>query len=509
MSTFCFLTLLGRQLMMRVCSDIVRPVTLAAAFLVCVLGGSAAWGGAIDHVPEAAGYTVAYELPIPLTANFRNANAVPYSLNKSASVGPYDRIAYYMELKTPTGALEYVYASMDSFNNNAAQIGLPHNVNNPVIHQQIVSNMNVFSNKAGVTMGTGIATGNIEMWSTNYGGGTTGLIPTGTGAFDWNDSGAGIGAGHGSFQVHNHGGTGEVLFAYNDWGGNNAAGSSELGIGTNPGGNPDWTFQDSTHLYEVKNLQVLVRELTPPVLPSAPAHIVANAPEAGQYKLVYQLPVTSSAFNPGQYVVNNSAQIPDGSYDRIGYYLELDSQWVWVSADAFNADASFIGVPNTDAHIQQMLIDNMNVVSNVSGVVNGTGIATGNIEFWNTNYGGGTTGLVPGGTGSFDYNDTLSTGGNYGSMQIHNHGIGAQQTLLAYNRWGSDTGELGIGNQPTGSPDWTFAGNSGAYAVKNLYVMVRPNPTDPPAVIPEPVTLGLLGLALTGLGNYVRRRRID
>ena len=60
----------------------------------------------------------------------------------------------------------------------------------------------------------------------------------------------------------------------------------------------------------------------------------------------------------------------------------------------------------------------------------------------------------------------------YGSMQVHNHD--AKQTLFALNHWKEGShADLGIGNQPTGNPDWTFAGNAGSYQAKRLRVLVR------------------------------------
>ena len=48
-----------------------------------------------------------------------------------------------------------------------------------------------------------------------------------------------------------------------------------------------------------------------------------------------------------------------------------------------------------------------------------------------------------------------NTGAGHASMQIHNYGAG--QTLFGYSAWGAvRTSELGIGNQPSGNPDWTF-----------------------------------------------------
>jgi sialate O-acetylesterase len=57
-------------------------------------------------------------------------------------------------------------------------------------------------------------------------------------------------------------------------------------------------------------------------------------------------------------------------------------------------------------------------------------------------------------------------------MQIHNPS--ARQTVLAINNWkAAKGGDLGIGNQPKGNSDWTFAGNAGSWQNKRLRVLVR------------------------------------
>jgi fibronectin-binding autotransporter adhesin len=451
------------------------------------------------NVPEAANYTLAYELQIPTAAAFRNATPVPYSVNNTASVGSFDRIAYYMELDTGTGS-RWVYASMNAFTTNASQIGLPHNVNNPVKFQQIVSNMNVLSNVPGIVTGNGITTGNIEFWPSDFNGNNDIGIPgANSGTFDFGDGGAGTGAGHGSFQIHNHG-AGQTLFGFSDWGGNNPGGPVELGIGNNTGsvltpggpvasgGSPDWVFANSGGLYTVKNLAVLVRQTKLPTAtaPAAPGTLVANAPELAGYQLVYQEALANATnLNSGAvpYDINNSALVPTGSFDRVAYYLELDDNATFndkfaaasFSTAGFTNNAARIGIPNTTStEFYQQTVTSLNVTSNVAGVVNGTGITTGNIEFWPSNYGGGAGLGGIGGAGTFDFNDSgANTGAGYGSMQIHNWG--AAQTVIAYNAWGTGgNGNLGIGNQSVGEPDWTFNGNAPSYATKNLYVLVRP-----------------------------------
>ena len=125
---------------------------------------------------------------------------------------------------------------------------------------------------------------------------------------------------------------------------------------------------------------------------------------------------------------------------------------------------------------------------------------SGNIEFWNTNYVPNQGTLIPSGAGFFDYDDTRSTGGSYGSMQIHNYVD--EHTIFAYNRWNDENvSDLGIGNQPTGKLDWTFAAaqqpvGANDYTVKNLFIFVNQ--------IPEPSTVAL---GLGSLSALAMRRR--
>ncbi|WP_254508744.1 autotransporter-associated beta strand repeat-containing protein [Anatilimnocola floriformis] len=229
-------------------------------------------------------------------------------------------------------------------------------------------------------------------------------------------------------------------------------------------------------------------------LPAGVSGVYANVPEASAYSLEYELDIPATAnFNTvaPTYTVDNSAAITS-SYDRMGYYVELQTatgalQYVFVSMDTFQADDTLINIPNSAAKIAQLFVNNMNVVSNVSGVYNGVGLATGNVEFWPNDYGAANANSVPNANaGNLDFGDTRSAGGNHGSMQIHNFdvdGVGtgtAGQTIFAYNNWGAGGtgGALGIGNDPnTGrgnyNPDWTFAANVGTYTIKRMAVLVK------------------------------------
>ena len=216
----------------------------------------------------------------------------------------------------------------------------------------------------------------------------------------------------------------------------------------------------------------------------------ALVPELAAYDLVYELPIptTSTLGTTGRpaYSFDNSALYSgETSFDRVAYYLELlpagstTPRWVCVSLDAFTREAGKIGVPAaaTGASFQQP-VANLNVASSEPGVTTGTGIATGNIEFWGYNYSQANAALVPNASGTgYDVGDAISTGGTYGSMQIHNHsvnGTAATQTLFAYNRWGyGGTSDVGIGNAPGADTDWTFAQNAATYDRRTLHVFAR------------------------------------
>jgi hypothetical protein len=206
--------------------------------------------------------------------------------------------------------------------------------------------------------------------------------------------------------------------------------------------------------------------------------------EAANYSLVYSLLLPSAAnytVTGVPYEIDNHVSTGTGSFSRIAYFVELQDnnpfRYLWVSMDAFTNNASLIGVPTLQSGaLFQQFVNNMNVRSSVSGVVNGDGITTGNVEFWPYGYHRTNSAHVPGASDSdYDFGDEYDSGTLSGSMQVHNYG--AAQTLFAFNEWATADGsvDIGIGNDPTGlNPDWTFAGNGGTYTLKKLQVYVLP-----------------------------------
>jgi len=207
----------------------------------------------------------------------------------------------------------------------------------------------------------------------------------------------------------------------------------------------------------------------------------SQVPEAKAYELVYSFDIGNTRTNKktASYRVDRSPEV--GSFDRVAYFLALKKadeslKYVWVTMDPFAKEAAKLGVPTSGvgATVTQW-VDNVAVKTNVKGLQTGNGLK-GYIEFWPNNYNPKNSAHIPGASeDAFDFGDT-PTGPfeGYGSMQIHIPS--EKQTVLALNNWstGPKT-EVGIGNCPTGNPDYTFSGvTADTYELKRLFVLVRP-----------------------------------
>lgn len=196
-----------------------------------------------------------------------------------------------------------------------------------------------------------------------------------------------------------------------------------------------------------------------------------------EYRLVYDLDLKRLG-REIKFDVNNSSEI--NKFERIGYLVELSSEGsedkkVFVAMDAFTKDINKIAVPTTSlGEGFQQRVSNLDVFSNVTSIKSGTGMTTGNIEFWPNNYGQRNSGNVPGASSSeYDFGDERAAPlDGYGSMQVHNHG--ERQTIFAINHWvNGDGADLGIGNNEGDKPDWTFSSNAGSYTKARLRIYVR------------------------------------
>lgn len=206
------------------------------------------------------------------------------------------------------------------------------------------------------------------------------------------------------------------------------------------------------------------------------ADLLLFIPEARQLTLVYDLDLAKLK-KPVVYDVDKHTEITK-PFDRIAYLVELQKgtapgQYVFVSMDAFTAEAGKIGIPETGVKFQQKVAA-MNVHSNVEGFATGTNLDGGNIEFWSHNYGPWNGASVPGASNDlFDFGDQTSDPvDGYGSMQVHNYKAGL--TLFALNHWSlGNNADLGIGNSSGNTRDWTFTSSGGSYSYKRLRILVR------------------------------------
>lgn len=204
----------------------------------------------------------------------------------------------------------------------------------------------------------------------------------------------------------------------------------------------------------------------------------SQVPEAKDYELVYDLDLNRLGASIS-YDIDRHREIQK-PIDRIAYLLELQdanlrTRHLFFSMDAFTDDLSKIAVPTVSSGaVFQQKVAKLNVYSNVKGIVTGTNLDGGNIEFWPNDYGQENGANVPNATlERYDFGDNpRQAPDGYGSMQVHNHAAG--QTLFAINHWRDGRrADIGIGNQTSGEPDWTFAANAGSYRSMRLKVLVK------------------------------------
>ncbi|MDO8650658.1 MAG: PEP-CTERM sorting domain-containing protein [Undibacterium sp.] len=245
-------------------------------------------------------------------------------------------------------------------------------------------------------------------------------------------------------------------------------------------------------------------------------NVAISGLEASGMQLLYEvvIPGKNPSYRdstPVPYTINNLSSLLS-TYSRVGYYVEVTTgpqagQFVYVSMDTFDTNPASLGLPHNvnNPVARQTIVNNANIYSNNTSIVTGTSIATVNLEMWPSNYATGTTSAIPGGSGSqYDFNDSgFSTAAGHGSFQINNFGAG--QTLFGWSDWGGNSpgqaSEFGIGNATLlgrPNPDWTFSdlGQTGLLQV----VVGTPN------AVPEPASIGLLGLGLAAFA-LIRRRK--
>jgi len=201
---------------------------------------------------------------------------------------------------------------------------------------------------------------------------------------------------------------------------------------------------------------------------------------ADDWRLVYQTTTVSRSGNNIVYSTGYGKGATDQAavltsqgftFNRIRYRMEVNYNGVLRYADVSfdkwaGATIATVAIPDVaDARTIKTNINNLNIDSNwpgfagiASAVTTGTS-KTGRLELWPWDYSAPVTGIAPAGSGTtYDFDDTPSTTGSYGSFQLHN--LTDSQTVFAWNHHSTPV-DLGFGNRLTGDPDWTFAGSAG------------------------------------------------
>ena len=204
------------------------------------------------QIPEMKGFNLVYQLVIPASCNF--TQPPEYTIDNSASTGPFKQIAYLLELQEDDGDVQYAFASMDAFTDNIKQVAVP-TVSSGARFMQKVDNLTVRSNVGGIKEVTGSDGGNIEFWPGNYSMGNAKQIPgADSKRFDFGDAGSDKIPGYGCMQVHNWKER-QTVFAFNHWNG----GTVDIGMGNSPGKTSDWTFVGNGGSYFLRRLTVFVK----------------------------------------------------------------------------------------------------------------------------------------------------------------------------------------------------------------------------------------------------------
>ena len=234
--------------------------------------------GVYENVSEAISYTMVYAVDIPTNADY-DSGSPTYFIDNSASIGTFDRIAYYMVLSD-----SWVYASMPAYTSTVAHIGVPVQSLGITV-TAITTDMNIYYKGGGSDLGV---KGGLEFWPHAYatdsrpevqteGGGSSGLGSI----YDWNDTYLPASPTYsGSLQIGHYKTTAETkcctVLAWNNW---DSPAVDDVGInGTYYVGAPttaDFTnFANATD-YTTRTLYVLVRET-----PVVREPVVSRVPQA-------------------------------------------------------------------------------------------------------------------------------------------------------------------------------------------------------------------------------------
>ena len=203
-------------------------------------------------------------------------------------------------------------------------------------------------------------------------------------------------------------------------------------------------------------------------VPSVVATAKPSAPPQLSSQVWKELYATTSPIRNGSaivYALDDSQTLAGFSIQQVRYRMEAKVnntlQYVNATFDAWSGlTVGELRFPAVTVTPIQRNVSNLSVESTVSGVSTGSGM-TGRLEIWPNDY--SPTAVAPASTSGsgevYDLDDTMSSGGAYGSFQVHN--LTSRQTVFAWNSHGNANPDIGFGNNPySQNTDWTFYGSN-------------------------------------------------
>ena len=208
--------------------------------------------GDAEQVDELKGYTCVQRYDIPVNCDMNRT--APKTL---ASVADVKRVAYLLELESPSGDTSFALAAMDAFAPTSDELVLTKTPGARLYHTG-VSNLTVRTNTSLVKQQTELAEGFVEFYNCNYSSHTNAVPAMGDNRkYDFNDTPhPNEKLGYGCLQIHDLKAKSTIL-SFNHF--NHAGEACDVGIGPNRNGEPDWTFARNAGKYRARRLSVWVK----------------------------------------------------------------------------------------------------------------------------------------------------------------------------------------------------------------------------------------------------------
>jgi len=193
-----------------------------------------------DTAGAACDFDLVLALDIPVVADWNVPGDIPWATDRTASRGPFERVAYRLVLDA-----EDVWVELDAFTSNPSKLGVPLDW----IFDRPIENVVVRSFSPNQPSVLDPSSGKLEFWSNCYGEGADGRFDD-EDVFESSASDC-----YGSMQIHV---LGNPVLSFNHW--TEGAGKNlDLGIGPGPDKSRDWTFAENAGKFQKRRLEVYVR----------------------------------------------------------------------------------------------------------------------------------------------------------------------------------------------------------------------------------------------------------